>query len=933
MRAPYRFLALCVAMALASIGVLTIVPESALADDDATASEAWRPLAHYAPEKNWMNDPNGLVYENGTYHLFYQHNPYGLEWGNMSWGHATSPDLIHWTEQEVAIPATDAYGVFSGSAVYDENNTSGLGTAQAPPIVAVWTRADTATGIQAQSLSYSTDHGATWTNYNDGAPVLDIGSREFRDPKVFWDDVSGKWIMVAVVATEHKVVFYSSNNLIDWAYESEVGGIGDTTAVWECPDLFPLQVDCGDQTKWVLSVSIAGGVGRTKYFTGDWDGSVFTPDPLPSYDGSEGEMLANFDSGSWDGWVVDGSAFSKEPATGSWPDQLPVAGYEGSGFVNTFYDAATGRGSDATTGTATSPEFTINADYLNMRIGGGNHPYDPVATGDDGGGTLFAGFDSGTWEGWSVEGDAFSAAPATGGWPDQLPLGNQRGAGLINTFYDAVTGRGSDATTGTATSPEFTINAPYINLNIGGGYHTADSPSERTTVELVVDGQVVRTATGRDTEVLNWQSWDVTDLNGKTATIVVTDAATGGWGHILLDEVRLGERPATPVPSHTSVNVVVDGEVVGSATGNQSELLAWQSIDLRQWKGRQASIVIEDANTSGDYGHILVDSILASNTQGFSGADAMPIIDHGMDYYAAVTWNHTPDGERYGIGWMSHWSYAGALPTSTWRQAMTMVRKYELRTVNGQVQLVSSPVEALDTLRTGESFSTTDVTVSDGADVVLDQGAAGNAYDMEVVFDPGSASRSGVKVLASGDEATVIGYDAQAGTVYVDRTNSGRTSFSPAFPSVSSAPVKPDADGLIHLRVLVDRSSVEVFAGSGEAVITSAVYPSPQSTNVILFSEGGEMTVRSMAIHHLGDYHSGDQPTPTPTPAPTGDPATTPPSDNPTGGASTQPVATPTSAGSSSSPSLATTGVRIGLPLLLAVCAIGVGLRLMRRRT
>ena len=168
----------------------------------------------------------------------------------------------------------------------------------------------------------------------------------------------------------------------------------------------------------------------------------------------------------------------------------------------------------------------------------------------------------------------------------------------------------------------------------------------------------------------------------------------------------------------------------------------------------------------------------------------------------------------------------------------------------------------------GESFSTTDVTVSDGADVVLDQGAAGNAYDMEVVFDPGSASRSGVKVLASGDEATVIGYDAQAGTVYVDRTNSGRTSFSPAFPSVSSAPVKPDADGLIHLRVLVDRSSVEVFAGSGEAVITSAVYPSPQSTNVILFSDGGEMTVRSMAIHHLGDYHSGDQPTPTPTPAP-----------------------------------------------------------------
>lgn len=929
MTRPLRLLALGAALVLTvCAGLTTPITPPAQADD--TASEAWRPLAHYTPAQNWMNDPNGLVYENGTYHLFYQHNPYGLDWGNMSWGHATSPDLVHWTEHEVAIPATDAYGVFSGSAVYDEHNTSGLGTADAPPIVAIWTRADTATGIQAQSLSYSTDHGQTWTNLNDGAPVLDIGSREFRDPKVFWDDTSGRWIMAAVIATEYKVQFYSSSNLIDWTFESEFGGQGDTTAIWECPDLFPLPVD-GDtgRVKWVLSVSIAGRVGQTKYFVGDWDGSTFTADPLPSYDGTEGTLVEGFDSGSWNGWTVAGNAFGDAPATGASPGQQPVLGQQGAGLVNTFYDKATGQGADASTGSATSTPFTIDNPYLNMLIGGGNHPYDASATGQDGGGTLLTGFDAGEWQGWTVTGDAFGAAPSAGTNPGQQAVINQRGAGVLNTFYDSATGQGTDATTGTATSPEFTIDADHLNLLIGGGAHAAGSAAGQTTVDLVVDGNVVRSATGRNTEELNWQSWDVSDLRGQTATIVVTDTATGGWGHILLDEVRLSDSAATPIANNTSVNVVVDGTVVASTTGPHSGALNWTSIDVSPWIGSQATLVIEDNNQTSEYGHILVDSIVSSSTAGFSQSEVMPVLDHGRDYYAAVTWNGAPDGGRYAIGWMSHWSYAGSLPTSTWRQAMTIVRKYELKTVDGRLQVVSTPVEALDTLRDGTAFTDDNIQVT--GQTALD-GVSETSYELEVSLDPGDAARSGIKVLVGDGEETVIGYDQDAGEIYLDRTRSGLTSFSPAFPSVSRGAVQVGQDGLIHLRVLVDRSSVEVFAQDGQTVITSVVFPSPESTGVSLFAEGGSATATSVTIHRLADYRT-DSPDPTPEPTAT---ASVAPSSDPGAGpgatASGSSSASPSSTAAPSRP-LAQTGTTAAVLALVAALALGGGTLLKRRRS
>lgn len=248
----------------------------------------YRPKWHYAAERNWLNDPNGLVYSNGTYHLFYQHNPHGNVWGNMSWGHATSSDLLHWDEQPVAIPCDEQEAIFSGSAVVDVHNTSGFGVGGVPPVVAIYTsayaRGSSLAGRQAQSLAYSTDDGATWVKYA-GNPVLDRASADFRDPKVFWyDGESGSyWVMAAVEAVDRQVVLYKSADLRSWEYLSTFGPANATGGVWECPDLFELPVD-GDasNTRWVLVVNLSpGGIAggsAGQYFIGTFDGVAFRSD-------------------------------------------------------------------------------------------------------------------------------------------------------------------------------------------------------------------------------------------------------------------------------------------------------------------------------------------------------------------------------------------------------------------------------------------------------------------------------------------------------------------------------------------------------------------------------------------------------------------------------------------------------------------------------
>jgi fructan beta-fructosidase len=249
--------------------------------------EQFRPQFHFSPEANWMNDPNGLVYLDGEYHLFYQNYPDSTVWGPMHWGHAVSRDLIHWKHLPIALYPDSLGYIFSGSAVYDRNNTSGFGTKENPPLVAIFTYHNPilekkgSKTFQNQGIAFSIDKGRTWKKF-PGNPVLkNPGIRDFRDPKMFWNEKAKRWNLI--MAVFDRVHIYSSENIKDWKFESEFGmGIGAHGGVWECPDLFPLKVEGTDTQKWVMLVSInpggPNGGSATQYFTGDFDGHKFVPD-------------------------------------------------------------------------------------------------------------------------------------------------------------------------------------------------------------------------------------------------------------------------------------------------------------------------------------------------------------------------------------------------------------------------------------------------------------------------------------------------------------------------------------------------------------------------------------------------------------------------------------------------------------------------------
>ncbi|KUY91831.1 levanase [Burkholderia territorii] len=294
----------------------------------ADGTPQWRPAVHYTPQRNWMNDPNGLVYENGRYHLFYQYNPLGHDWGNMSWGHATSTDLVHWREQPVAMRANATEEIFSGSIVADTRNTSGLGAPGETPLVALYTSvykdgSGHAPGTQAQSLAYSVDHGATWRPYaHNPVLTLDPESKQFRDPKVSWYAPGRYWLMTTVVADAQVVKLYRSDDLIHWAFLSDftLPDVPHAGALWEMPDLVPLPVDDDPRhIKWVMIVnvnpwSIAGGSGAM-YFVGDFDGRTFTPDRVAP----AGSDPARF------GWVDHGADFYAAGTFSGAPGARPVA--------------------------------------------------------------------------------------------------------------------------------------------------------------------------------------------------------------------------------------------------------------------------------------------------------------------------------------------------------------------------------------------------------------------------------------------------------------------------------------------------------------------------------------------------------------------------------------------------------------------------------
>jgi sucrose-6-phosphate hydrolase SacC (GH32 family) len=414
------------------------------ADSGDYYAEPFRPQYHFTPEKNWMNDPNGLVFYDGEYHLFYQYNPFGNVWGHMSWGHAVSPDMVHWKHLPLALPEADGVMIFSGSAVVDWHNTSGFGRDGQPPLVAIYTGLHTADGIQYECIAYSNDKGRTWTKYA-GNPVINRHSQDFRDPKVQWHEATKQWIMTVSLSAEHKVCFYGSPNLKDWTLLSQFGPAGATAGVWECPDLFELPVQGTREKRWVLAVninpgSVAGGSGG-QYFIGQFDGKQFTADP------------------------------------GSLPPPMP----------------------------AFAPAGRVIAD--------------------------FEGKDYGDWK---TTGEAFGPGPAQGRLGDQNPVDGYLGHGLVNSYYHG------DASTGTLTSPEFEINQPFLNFLIGGGSQKA------TRMDLLVRGRVVRTASGLDTERLAWRAWDVHEFLNQKAVLQIVDEATGGWGHINVDQIMLADAPAHP---------------------------------------------------------------------------------------------------------------------------------------------------------------------------------------------------------------------------------------------------------------------------------------------------------------------------------------------------------------------------------------------------
>ena len=343
--------------------------------------EQHRPNFHFTPPAKWMNDPNGMVYFDGEYHLFYQHFPDTTVWGPMHWGHAVSEDLIHWEHLPIALYPDSLGYIFSGSAVVDHQNTSGFGKDGQPPLVAIFTYHDPVgekagtIDFQYQGIAYSNDKGRTWTKYENNPVIPNPGIRDFRDTKVIWDEARGQWVLV-LAAWDH-IKIYSSSNLKDWEHQSDFGKEwGSHAGVWECPDLFPMQVAGTDEQKWVLLLSInpgsSNGGSGTQYFVGDFDGKTFTldedfaevfgiePSVVPN-----GVVYAHFEKG-YEGWTTEGTAFGQGPVSGSIDGQNEITGFTGSYLTTSFH------GGDQATGKLISPAFRIQKNFINFQIGGGN---------------------------------------------------------------------------------------------------------------------------------------------------------------------------------------------------------------------------------------------------------------------------------------------------------------------------------------------------------------------------------------------------------------------------------------------------------------------------------------------------------------------------------------------------------------------------------
>lgn len=316
----------------------------------ATYTEKYRGQFHFSPSSGWIGDACGFLYYKGQYHMFW-------------WGKATSTDLVHFNQQSLKSLSGEPQGVeyWTGSTVIDKNNTASFG---ANAMIPIYTMGGGA--IQKQGLSYNTNDAYSSFQYYKGNPVLDIGNSDFRDPTVFWYAPQSKWVMAISLATERKIQFYSSTNLKNWTWMSDFGPLGAREGVWECPDLFQLPVDGNSNNKkWVLVVCVSPN--HEQYFTGDFDGTTFTPDSqttnyLNHGTGLDGSLYMGFDDNDYGSWTTTGDAFGTSPIKNS------NSAHIGDGMVTSCMAG------DSGTGTLTSSPFTISNNAINFLIAGGNHP-------------------------------------------------------------------------------------------------------------------------------------------------------------------------------------------------------------------------------------------------------------------------------------------------------------------------------------------------------------------------------------------------------------------------------------------------------------------------------------------------------------------------------------------------------------------------------
>jgi levanase len=298
------------------------------------------------------------------------------------------------------------------------------------------------------------------------------------------------------------------------------------------------------------------------------------------------------------------------------------------------------------------------------------------------------------------------------------------------------------------------------------------------------------------------------------------------------------------------VNLVVNGQVVRTATGNDSETLDWASWNVKEFVGQQAQIKVVDNNRFG-WGHILADEFTASSTAATSRLESYDWLDYGRDYYATVSFGNMPDDKRVMLGWMNNWDYGGATPTSPWRSAMALPREVNLTQTPDGPRLTQNAVKQVDKLGGKVSYDDKKGGQISSGTHKLPAAAAGQIQRVDLTFAPGTAEKSGITVLGDGNSSTAIGYNATTGKVFVDRTNSGNTGFHPAFASVDDAPVTVDKDGNITMRIYLDRSSVEVFAQNGLRTITDQVFPNAGADKMALFAEGGTAQLKSLTVTPL----------------------------------------------------------------------------------